>query len=571
MDSARLLQGVSTVVELLEKRAREQADQLAFCFLTRGEQEAAQRTYGELKGAADRVAALLIDGGAVGERALLMYPPGLAFAEAFFGSLRAGTTAVPVPAPDQRGLAQSLPRLSAIAKDCGARFLLTTAQFAGMRSIVAETAPDLADLTWLVTDTLGHAETHFQSQRIEGSSLAFLQYTSGSTAAPRGVMVSHGNLLHNCALVQRAFEQDENSILVTWLPLHHDMGLIGCLLQPLYSGYPDYLMAPLDFIKQPARWLKAISKYRATISGGPNFAYELCVRTITDEQRLELDLSSWRIAFCGAEPVHATTLRRFADRFSVCGFQERSLYPCYGLAEATLIVTGGPKAAPPTTVWVEEAALAEGNVLVRQASERGKSLVSCGRADVGQEVLIVDPERLQPTSEVGEIWLKGPSVAEGYWNSVPLTEAVFGARTADGNGPYLRTGDLGFVLAGELYVCGRIKDLIIAFGKNHYPQDIEQTVHAVLPELRVGGVVAFSVPKDEAEALVIVVEAAAPTLKALGEELTTRLRAAVLQEHQLAVHDVVLARPGAIRRTTSGKLARALCRRDYLSDNGLSS
>lgn len=570
MNSELFLEGVSTITELVEKRAREQPSRLAYCFLERGE-PGARLTYQALKETSDAVASALFSLGAPGERVLLAFPPGLAFVRAFFGTIRADAAAVPVPSPDRRGLAKSVQRIEAVAENCSARILLTTPALLESKPEVCRLAPGLERLHWLAVEedavTQNESPSALPPPLSDGNSLALLQYTSGSTAAPRGVMVSHCNLLTNCALVRRAFEQNEDCVLVSWLPMHHDMGLIGCLLQPLYCGYPDYLMSPTEFIKQPVRWLRAISKYRATISGGPNFAYDLCVRTVTDEQRRELDLSSWRVAFCGSEPVHAKTLARFSDAFREQGFQARHLYPCYGLAEATLIVSGGPKQDPPKVMHVDEAALAQ-HAVDPVGVEQGRALVSCGHIDEVQDVRIVDPDRLVAVSPgaVGEIWIRGPSVAGGYWNQPELNHDLFGARTCDGEGPFLRTGDLGFVRESELYVCGRIKDVIIVRGKNHYPQDIEQTVQETLPGLRVGGAVAFAVAEGEQESVVVVVEASPAMLKQVnGSDWQGRIREAIFADHNLKLSDVVLTKQGTIRRTTSGKLARSACRADYLA------
>jgi acyl-CoA synthetase (AMP-forming)/AMP-acid ligase II len=569
MDAAQPFQGLSSVADLLERRARAQPDRLAYCYLARGETEAERLSNDELLRLSGRVASLLTSRGARDERALLLYPPGLAFATAFFGALRARTLAAPMFPPDPRAPARSLTRLRAAARDCGARFVLTTGALLEARATLVEAAPELADLEWLATDALSDAGAAFDAPPIDASSIAFLQYTSGSTAAPRGVMVTHANLLDNCARIKHAFRQDENCLVVTWLPMYHDMGLIGCLLEPLYSGFASYLMAPLDFLKHPVRWLAAISRYRATISGAPNFAYDLCAREISAAQSAGLDLSSWRVAYCGAEPVHAETLQRFAQRFAPHGFRIESFHPCYGLAEATLLVTGEPKAAAPRVGCFDDAALARNLVRPARSGHAARTLVSCGRADSGQELIVVDPKRrvVVAGDRVGEVWIKGPSVARGYYGRAEMTREVFLAETVDGQGPYLRTGDLGFVQEGELFICGRIKDLIVVAGKNHYPQDIERTVHASVPDLRVGGVAAFSVEKESQEQVIVVVELGARQWRdsAWQRKAVGTIREAVSREHQLVLHDVVLARPRTIPRTSSGKLERLSCRSKYLS------
>ncbi len=569
MDQAVPFQGASHVVALLDARASAQPDRLCYSFLAKGEVESERLTYAGLRRSAQDVAARLTERGARDARALLLYPPGLGFAKAFFGALYARTLAVPVLPPDPRAPGRTLARVRAVARDCDARFVLATRELVAAKPLFVAAAPELGALEWIATDGLPDADAGFAAPPIDPDTLAFLQYTSGSTASPRGVMVSHGNLLANCGLVKRVFEQGEHTTVVSWLPMYHDMGLIGCLIEPLYSGSPDYLLSPLDFLKHPVRWLAAIAKFRGTIAGAPNFAYELCCREIREEQSAGLDLSCWKVAFCGAEPVHAETLRRFAARFAGNGFRPESFYPCYGLAEATLIVTGGPKTAPPTVLLFDDEALKDHRLRPPRPGFETRSLVSCGRADTGQELLIVDPERLAdlPAGHVGEIWLHGPSVARGYYGQPGKTRETFEATTRDGRGPFLRTGDLGFVHENELFICGRIKELIVVAGKNHYPQDIERTVHDSLPELRMGGVAAFSVENERREEVVVVVELGPRRLKdaAWQSQIVGTIRDAIAREHQLVVHDVVLARPRTIPRTSSGKLERLHCRSKYLA------
>jgi acyl-CoA synthetase (AMP-forming)/AMP-acid ligase II len=559
-----------TLVELLGRRASEQPGRLAYVFLERGEREVARLEYGELDRRARKVAALLAAAGARRERAILLYPQGLDFVSAFFGCLYASTVAVPVLPPDPRGAVRTLPRLRAVAKDSAAKFILTTSGLLAHRDTFVEHAPELAELVWLATDLLSDEAPGFVDSSVEPSTIAFLQYTSGSTSAPRGVMISHQNLLHNAASVKTLFEQDRESVLVTWLPMYHDMGLIGGLLQPLYAGYPDYIMAPVDFLKHPVKWLRAISKYRATTSGGPNFAYELCVRKVTHEQKQELDLSTWRTAFCGAEPVNPETLRRFAEAFAGCGFDPRSFYPCYGLAEATLVVTAGRRRLPQQVARFAALQLAQNQAVAVEGEDASRALTGCGGAPSGLTVKIVDPTALEelPAGRVGEVWVSGASVATGYWNRPDATEEVFHAHTNSGAGPYLRTGDLGFMQNGELFICGRIKELIIVGGSNHYPQDIERTVEARVPLLRPGTVAAFSIELEGEEKVVVLVETASQALERSGltaEALMTVVRECVFTEHRLPVHAVELVRPGSIPKTSSGKLERARCRKLYLS------
>jgi len=561
-----------TLVELLGSRAADQPNRLGYAFLEKGEREAARLDYATLDRKARAVAAVVRAAVNRSERAILLYPSGLDFVAAFFGCLYANVVAVPVFPPDPRGPARTLPRVRAVAKDSSAKLILTTSTLLAHKETFLKVAPELGELTWLATDSVDDDGTGFVDEAVDASTIAFLQYTSGSTAAPRGVVVTHQNLLHNASIVKRAFVQSEESTLVTWLPMYHDMGLIGCVLQPLYAGYPDYIMAPVEFLKHPLKWLQAISKYRATTSGGPNFAYQLCVRKITDEQKKDLDLSSWRVAFCGAEPVNSATLRAFSEAFASCGFRPQSFYPCYGLAEATLVVTAGPKQDSAPIRSFAAAALALNEVRLASPAEDSRALVGCGDVLAGQTVAIVDPHTLRPAPShcVGEIWVSGPSVAKGYFNHPGATKESFGARTATGAGPYLRTGDLGFVHEGELFICGRIKDLIIVGGRNHYPQDIEGTVQERLPTLRTSAVAAFSIDDHGDEKVVVIVEIGPTEIDAGGldpREIASAVRESVFAEHQLSIHDVALVRPGGIPRTSSGKLERANCRNLYLSDN----
>jgi acyl-CoA synthetase (AMP-forming)/AMP-acid ligase II len=441
---------------------------------------------------------------------------------------------------------------------------------------------------WLATDDAGvDAADQWREPALNRETLAFLQYTSGSTAAPKGVMVSHGNLLSNERMVQQAFGHTEQSTFAGWLPLYHDMGLIGNVLQPLYIGAACILMAPMAFLQRPVRWLQAISRYRARTSGGPNFAYDLCVRKITDEQRAALDLSSWRVAFNGAEPVRASTLEQFTATFAPCGFRPETFYPCYGLAEATLFVSGGTPAALPIFQTVQGTALEHNQALTASADhEATRRLVGCGQTWQEQQIRIVDPETQTecPGGRVGEIWVSGPNVAQGYWQHADATERTFQARLAGTqDGPFLRTGDLGFMQDGELFVTGRLKDMIIISGRNHYPQDIEQTVEHSHPAIRLGCCAAFSIDVDGEERLVVAAEVdrhhRPPSRNASletgnlpegmapadGESMVKAIRRAVVEQHDLRVHEVVLLKVGGVPKTSSGKIQRHACRNGLLA------
>jgi len=559
--------GPSTLVELLTHRAECQGDERVFTFLADGEREDAHLTFAELDRQARAVAARLQARNLTGERALLLYPPGLEFIAALFGCLYAGVVAVPVYPPRRN---RSLKRLEAVAADAEARVALTTGQVLARVEAPSDQTSALGRLTWLATSQVtDETAPAWQPPQVDRDTLALLQYTSGSTGTPKGVMLSHGNLIHNSALIAAALEHTRSSSGVFWLPAYHDMGLIGGILQPLYMGRPNVLLSPMSFLQKPYRWLAAVSRYRATTSGAPNFAYELCVRKITPEERKTLDLSTWQVALNGAEPVRAETLRAFAEAFAPCGFRPEAFYPCYGLAEATLMVSGGFATRPPVVQGFQADSLAAGKAVPGEPDGGGvRPLVGCGGRLPDQQFAIVDPAtgRACAEGDLGEIWVAGPSVAQGYWRKPELTEATFRARRADtGEGPFLRTGDLGFIHQGELFPAGRIKDLIIIRGVNHYPQDIEQTVERSHPRLRPGCGAAFVAESEGRgrQQLVVVHEVERARAAPLDEVLHA-VRRDVSAEHGLTLDAVVLLRSGSIPKTTSGKIRRHACREAFL-------
>jgi 8-amino-7-oxononanoate synthase/acyl carrier protein len=556
--------GPETLVELLCHRARHQGTDRAFTFLSDGDTREQHLTYEELDLQARRIAARLQRLGLAGERVLLLYPPGLEFIAAFFGCLYAGVIAVPAYPPR---LNRSLTRLRSILRDCSPPIALTThAVRRRVQPLAAHSELNL--LRWLATDlSRPGAERHWQRPAVRGDTLAMLQYTSGSTGFPKGVMLTHSNLLHNSALIAHAFEHTRSGTGVFWLPCYHDMGLIGGVLQPLYVGRPNILLSPMAFLQRPVRWLQAISRYRATTSGGPNFAYDLCLRKITAKQREGLDLSSWRVAFNGAEPVRAETLDAFAVAFAPCGFRAEAFYPCYGLAEATLLATGGYVSQPPLLCSVDSRELKNHRAIEVPSGVAGaRRVVGCGHNLPDQRVLIVHPRRRVPCADnqVGEIWLQGPSVAQGYWQRPQDTRRVFRARLAgEAEGRFLRTRDLGFLRNGELFVTGRLKDLIIIRGLNHYPQDIEHTVEQSHPALRPGAGAAFTLDGDDRPRLVIVHEIERRQ-QGEAEDAIAAIRRRVDHEHGLAVDAVVMLRAGSVPKTSSGKIQRRACRKAFL-------
>ncbi|WP_170107892.1 non-ribosomal peptide synthetase [Micromonospora echinospora] len=554
---------MTTLVWLLRWRAAHQPDRLGYVFLgDDGAEEAL--TYADLDRRARLIAAQLRQADiGVGERALLLYPPGAEFLAALFGCLYAGVVAVPTFPPNPMRLDRTMPRLLATVADAAPAVALTTAPLLTLAEGLAPAATAFGQIRWIATD--GPAgETDWLPPPVDGDALAVLQYTSGSTGRPKGVMLSHGNLLHNSRLIRHFFGTTADSRGMSWLPPYHDMGLIGGLLQPMFGGFPVWLMSPLDFLRQPLTWLELLSQHRITVSGGPNFAYDLCVSKTTARQRERLDLSAWQVAFNGAEPVRHATMRRFAEAFAPAGFQTEAFLPCYGLAEATLIVTGGR--ASSTAGDVDRAALARGEVT--PTDDPTRRLVSCGPSAPDQQIEIIDPDtsRRCPPDQVGEVWLRGPSVAHGYWGRPDDSREVFRARiTDDPDNDYLRTGDLGFLRNGELVVTGRLKDLIIIRGRNLYPQDIEATAERAHTALRAGCGAAFAMEEDGEERLAIVHEVVRGSENIDVADIAGEIRRHVAEQHEAQVGLVVLIAAGGLPKTSSGKVRRDACRRQLLA------
>jgi acyl-CoA synthetase (AMP-forming)/AMP-acid ligase II/acyl carrier protein len=559
-------------VDLLENRAQGSIDRTAYLFLTDGETQATSLTYRELDRNARAIAAYLQSIDAQGSRALLLYPSGLDFIAAFFGCLYAGVVAVPAYPPR---LNQNGDRLRAITADAQVALVLTTIALADRFQHQLSSAQDLSPLQWAITDRISTEEAcNWTPPTLQSDALALLQYTSGATGTPKGVMITHENLLHNAAVIQHCFQDASDSMGVSWLPMYHDMGLIGGILQPLYLGRPMVLMSPTAFIQKPMRWLQAISNYGATTSGGPNFAYDLCVQKITAEQKSTLDLSRWRVAFSGAESVRAKTLEDFTEAFRDCGFRQEAFYPCYGMAEATLMISSKRSAASYKVCAIDGVALEQNRVLLAEAQTASiRQIVGCGQvgdrggleqAGLDQKIAIVNPTALTrcTSNEVGEIWVSGSSLAQGYWKRFEETDQTFKANLADEEGlPFLRTGDLGFIYRDELFVTGRLKDLIIIRGRNHYPQDIEWTVQASHPSLRVGHSAAFSIAVDGFERLVIAAEVERQALRQLNpDDIIGAIRQTISEEHQLQVYAIALLKPGSLPKTSSGKIQRNACR-----------
>lgn len=560
----------NSLVDILRWRAKNQSKRLAYRFLNDGEFDEVAITYEALDRQARAIGALLQVSAKAGDRALLLFPAGLDFIAAYFGCLYAKIIAIPLPPPHPARLEKSLETTFRIAQDATpAVALLNSSLFDAIKrnKVISE---QFGKMKLLVTnrDDIQDWAEKWQQPLIGGAETAFLQYTSGSTTSPKGVMVSHRNLLHNLSIIEEAFGVSSKTRAVFWLPPYHDMGLIGGILQAVYTGCPVTLMSHLLFIQRPIRWLQAITRFQATTGGGPNFAYDLCVRKIRPEQREQLDLSTWEVALNGAEPIHHKTLNLFADYFAPCGFRREAFLPCYGLAEATLMVTGGPRSRLPVLKHLVKSELEENKAIIApEGSPDTQTVVSCGQNIGKQKIRIVDVETLSPClpGQVGEIWVNGPSVASGYWNNPAETASTFGASlSGNGEGPYLRTGDLGFLHEDELYITGRLKNMIIIDGKNHYPHDIERTVENAHPAIGPGGCAVFSIENEGNEGVVVIAEIQYKLVEN-ETEVKNAIRRAVAENHELSVHDIKLTLPGSIPRTTSGKKRHFVCKKNYLS------
>lgn len=555
------------LVDLLRAQAEASGDR-GYRFLHFGEQPDEALDYQALDLKARSIAARL-EGINPGDRVLLLYPPCIEYIAAFFGCLYRGAIPVPVFPPDLSRFERTLPRLLAIALNAKPSVALTTENVLPLCTSMLSTLAGLEHLAWHATDGWDTSSADaWKAPTVKGSDIAFLQYTSGSTADPKGVMVTHANILDNERLIERTFAHHQGTKVVGWLPLYHDMGLIGNVLQPLYLGTDCVLMSPISFLKKPVRWLQAISEHRGTTSGGPNFAYELCIRKSTAEDRADLDLSSWEVAYNGAEPVRAETLERFVESFQGCGFRREAWLPCYGLAEATLLVSGCPAKEAPKHQAVSTDALTKHRVEAPTSEDDAQKVVAVGVPET--TVLIVHPETLAPVSEgeVGEIWVQNGSVAQGYWENASATTQTFQATPSAGNvtGRFLRTGDFGFQQGGELYIAGRMKDVVILRGQNHHPQDLERIVEETDAVIRPSSGAAFAVPGDREDELALVFEVRKGTDPGTLEALATKVCTAIFDARQLVVGHIAFLEQGAIPKTSSGKIQRRACRQAFLDD-----
>ncbi|NWB63100.1 non-ribosomal peptide synthetase, partial [Pseudomonas sp. F1002] len=551
-----------TLVQSLQRRAAQTPDRLALRFLAETAEQSVVLSYRDLDLRARTIAAALQADAGLGDRAVLLFPSGPDYVAAFFGCLYAGVIAVPAYPPES-ARRHHQERLLSIIADAEPRLLLTTSSL-GDSLAQLEGAPQL-----LCVDSL-HAEIagNWIAPNLQDDDIAFLQYTSGSTALPKGVQVTHGNLVANELLIRRGFGIDLNpdDVIVSWLPLYHDMGLIGGLLQPIFSGVPCVLMSPAYFLGRPLRWLEAISEYGGTISGGPDFAYRLCSERVSESALDRLDLSKWRVAYSGSEPIRLDTLERFAEKFAACGFTPNNFFASYGLAEATLFVAGGTRGQGIPALRLDEQALAAN----RAEPGQGAAIMSCGTSQPEHAVLIADPATLAtlPDNAVGEIWATGPSIAHGYWRNPEATAKTFVQHEGR---TWLRTGDLGFIREGEVFITGRLKDLLIVRGHNLYPQDIEQAIEREVEVVRKGRVAAFAVNDQGLEGIGIAAEISRSVQKILPPEaLIKAIRQAVAEACQEAPSVVVLLNPGGLPKTSSGKVQRSACR-TRLADGSLDS
>lgn len=542
-----------SVVGDLTRLADSDADRRVFLYLADGETPTAALTFGELDERARRVAAALEESGARrGDRALLLYRESLEFVPAFFGCLYAGVLAVPIGLP--RRAAQLETRIRPVIEDARPHFVLGA-------NADRDTVGGWG-LPWLSTDELPDVDARAPAD-VRDDEVAFLQYTSGSTTAPKGVMVTHGNLRHNSGMIGRTYAMSPSSVGVCWLPLFHDMGLVFGVVQPVVHGFETILMPPVAFLRAPGRWLGAVTRYGGTHAYGPNFGYDLCVERIAGDERASFDLRTWTVACNGAEPVRPRTRERFEAAFGPCGFRRSTWSPAYGLAEGTLMVAANPAGADPVELAADRDALAAGRLEPAPSDPQARLLSGCGRVDIGLDVRVVDSRTRCECEDgvVGEIWVRGGSVAAGYWNQPETTAETFAAQLADGDGPYLRTGDLGTIAHGQLVVTGRSKDVIIVRGEVHYPQDLELTVETCHPSVRPGCSAAFSIDEDGEELVVVAAETDAAMS---AEDVVEAIRAAVAEEHGLRVHAVCVLPPGAVLKTSSGKIMRSACRSAFV-------
>lgn len=561
---------MSNLISILNHRAEQTPEQIAYIFLKDGDKQEQKISYRQLCQNAKSIAAYLQASVPQGSRALLLYPQGLDFISAFLGCLYAGIIAVPVYPPKSN---QKMARLESIIKDSAPHIILTTSLLLENIKNKLTNGFNLSAIQWLTTDSVSIGEAlNWIIPNTSKDSLALLQYTSGSTGTPKGVMISHENIIYNSGYIQEAGNITPRDIAVSWLPTFHDMGLIFGVIQPLYTGFLGVIMSPESFLQKPILWLEAITKYHGTISGSPNLGYSLCTQKISVEEYQSLDLHRWRIAYSGSEPIRKKTLEEFSDKFNKSGFQSHYFYPCYGMAEATLMISGCSAKHEPVYFNAELEALEKGCAVEADLDNKNsKQIVGCGHAWLDTDIRIVDPNILTQCvdNQVGEVWVHSASVAQGYWNQEQKTVETFQAKLIEtGNKNFLRTGDLGFMSNGELFITSRLKDLIIIWGRNHYPQDIEYSVQQSHKALRLDCGAAFVIEVDDQEKLVIVQEVERTFLRSLDvDEVVSAIRETVSLNHDLQVYAIALIKPASIPKTSSGKIQRYACRQKFLQSD----
>ena len=552
-----------TMRDLLNDRVRRRKNDLCYTFLV-GFEVRTRWDYSDLHREVAKVAAHLRKIGAIGKRALLVYPQGPDFMAAFLACLSRNVVAVPVPAPETWNLLRTMPRLRAVAEDADAAFVLTTRKIFNMASASGSSLWDFEGTPWIVTDELEEGGDDLGAEPIDATTPAYFQYTSGSTSSPSGVVITHQNLMHHLAALHKSCGYGDG-VTVTWMPHFHDYGLVQGLLQPLFSGDPCYFMSPLSFLKRPTHWLGAITKYGGTHSQAPNFAYEHCIRRISSEERAGLNLASWKAAGNAAEPINPEVLEKFIETFEPCGFRRGASAPAYGLAEATLLVSSTRLNAGPRVLDVDADAAFDGRVTPVETGRVGRKVVSCGELVGDTKVAIVNPTNLTKCrgDEIGEIWVSDRAVAAGYWNQPVKSQEIFNAFLKDtGEGPWLRTGDLGFLQNGELFVSGRLKDMIIIRGANYAPQDIEWVSQKCHPAVETAESAAFPLTIDGEESLGVVQELNRKDHPSTieFEEVAAKIREQISLEFEVRAYAVALVRRNTIPKTSSGKIQRRACR-----------
>ena len=562
-----IIQTSSTYVEVIQKRAQATPDHVVYRFLEDGINESDIMTYARLEKVAKSVAVALQRMGEKGDRVLMLYPPGLSYVASLFGCFYGGFIAVPAYPPRRN---RGIGRLLSIIADANAKIGLVTRQIYNDIERNFKDEPLLNHMQWIVFDDIDEQQsTEFIPTKIDPEDIALLQYTSGSTGHPKGVMITQLNLLYNSEYIRQSFGLSKETVGVNWLPVFHDMGLIGGILQAAYVKCLNVGMPPIAFLKKPKCWLQAIDKYKGTIGGGPNFSYDYCTQKTTIEEVSELDLSSMKNFFCGAEPIRKSTYTSFENHFKGAQVTPNQLYSCYGMAETTLIVTGIDPGSKPRFLSIDSEALSLNKVVISNNENHATDVAGCGHTWMETMVEIINPDTFSPSlpHEVGEIWVSGPTVAKGYWNKQEETERTFQAYTTEGKGPFLRTGDLGFLYDNELFVTGRLKDLIIIRGANFYPSDIEFTMQKAHSDLRENSGAAFPITHNNEEVLVVVQELERTAMRNTNhDEIITTIRKAIAEEHEVEAFVVILIKTGSIPLTSSGKIQRRQSRYEYLND-----